>query len=154
VIPDELKQYIGRQYVPHIRIVEQGSIRRYAEAIGDDNLLYLDEEFAVKTGYRTIIAPPGFFGWPKKGAAMPAAITEVRAALVKAGFARFLDGGISYDYYLPIHAGDMLVASMKVKDIYEREGKSGNMIFSVFETSYINEDGNLVAKAYHTLIAR
>ncbi len=154
MIPDEVKMYIGKQYAPHIRLVEEGAIRRYAEAVGDNNPLYLDEEFARGEGFGTVIAPPGFFGWPKKGAVVPEAVTEVRAAIVKAGYPRFLDGGISYEFYLPIRAGDMLVTSMKVKDIYEREGKSGTMIFAVFETSYINQNGDLAAKAYHTLIAR
>lgn len=154
MISDEVKQYIGKQYEPHIRIVEEGAIRRYAEAVGDDNPLYLEEEFARSERLRSVIAPPGFFGWPRKGAVVPQAMIDVRGALTKAGYGRFLDGGISYDFYLPICAGDILVASVKVKDIYEREGKSGTMIFSVFETTYINQNGDLVAKAYHTLIAR
>jgi acyl dehydratase len=154
MLTDELKQFIGRQYPPHIRIVEEGAIKRYAEAVGDDNPLFLDEEFARGEKYQTVIAPPGFFGWPRKGSVVPEAIMEVRAAIVRAGYSRFLDGGISYDFCLPICAGDMLVTSMKVKDIYEREGKTGTLIFAVFETSYINQNGNLVARAYHTLIAR
>lgn len=155
MIPEEVKQYVGKQYAPHIRHVEQGAIRRYAEAIEDDNPLYCDEEYTRQSRYDAIIAPPAFFGWPKKAGGMPEAMVEVRAALGKAGYGRVLDGGISYEFNQPVCEGDTLVASMKVKDIYEREGKSGTkMIFSVFETSYTNQNGDLVAKAYHTLIYR
>ena len=154
MVPDEVKKFIGKQYAPHIRLAEEGAIKRYAEAVGDDNPLYLDEEFARREGHSTVIAPPGFFGWPKKGAVVPQAIMEVRAAITKAGYPRFLDGGISFDFYLPIHAGDMLVAGMKVKDIYDRESKGSTMIFSVFETTYTNQNGDVVARGYHTLVAR
>ncbi len=156
MIPEELKQYIGKQYAPHVREVEKGAIRRYAEAIDDDNPIYCDEEYATKSSYGTIIAPPGFFGWAKKRADVaPKAIIEVWEATMKAGYGRLLDGGISYEFNLPVREGDTLVASMKVKDIYEREGKSGTkMIFPVFETTYINQNGDIVAKACHTMISR
>lgn len=40
--------------------IEKGAIRRFAEAVGDDNPLYTDEAFAKECGYRSIIAPPTF----------------------------------------------------------------------------------------------
>ena len=158
MIPEEAKRFIGRADPPIIRHVEKGAIRRYAEAVGNDNPLYYDEDYAKKSPYGSIIAPPGFFGWPTKTPSSSTGLAEIvgelQAALAKGGFPRILDGGISYDFFLPIRAGDTLIASPKVTGLTEKEGKSGNMIICNFETTYVNQNGDIVAKSYQTFIAR
>ena len=158
MIPDEVKEYIGKAEPPHVRVVEKGSIRRYADAVGNDNPLYGDEEYASKSRYGYIIAPPGFFGWPTKPAAsstgLPQLVADLQSALSSAGYPRILDGGISYDFYLPVHTGDILIVSPKVKDVTVKEGKSGTMMICNLETTYLNQNGDIVAKAYQTFIAR
>ncbi len=154
MVLEELTQHIGKVDPPHVREVEKGSIRRYADAVGNDNPLYYDEEYASKSRYGGIIAPPGFFGWSAKTIASSEAIIGLMGVLINAGYAGILDGGISYEFYLPVHADDTLVASPKVKDVTAKEGKSGTMIICQFETSYLNQNGDLVAKATQHLIGR
>jgi len=48
------------EYFPGREVVDISSIRRYAQAISDLNPLYLDEEYAKKSEYGGIIAPPTF----------------------------------------------------------------------------------------------
>ncbi len=153
MVPDSLKQYIGKVDPPHLREVEKGAIRRYADAVGDDNPLYYDEEYAKKTKYGGIISPPGFFGWAKKTISSSEGLVGLIGAMIEAGYAGILDGGMAYDFYLPVRVGDTLVASPKVSDISLKEGKTKMMILR-FETSYINQNGDLVAKSYQTLIGR
>jgi acyl dehydratase len=153
MVPDSLKQYIGKVDPPHLREVEKGAIRRYADAVGDDNPLYYDEEYAKKTKYGGIIAPPGFFGWAKKTISSSEGLIGLIGAMIEAGYAGILDGGMAYDFYLPIRVGDTLVGSPKVADIALKEGKTKMMILR-FETSYTNQNGDLVAKSYQTLIGR
>lgn len=158
MIPEEARQFIGRTDPPIIRHVEKGAIKRYAEAVGNDNPLYWDEEYAKKSLYGGIIAPPGFFGWPTKTpcscTGLADIVGELQAALARGGFPRILDGGISYEFFLAVHAGDTLVASHKVSGLTEKEGKSGNMIICNFETTYVNQNGDVVAKTLQTFIAR
>jgi acyl dehydratase len=154
MVPDELKQYIGKIDPPHVREVERGSIRRYADAVGNDNPLYFDEEYASESRYGTIIAPPGFFGWPMQSVPSSEGIIGLMTAMINAGYYRILDGGMSYECFLPVRAGDILIASPKVKDVSAKEGKSGTMMVCNFETTYLNQNGDLVAKAYQTLIGR
>jgi acyl dehydratase len=158
MIPEEAKRFIGRTDPPIVRHVEKGAIRRYAEAVGNDNPLHYDEEYARKTKYGSIIASPGFWGWPTQTPSSSTGLAEIvgelQAALARGGFPRILDGGISYDFFLPVRAGDVLVASPKVTGLSEKEGKSGSMIICNFETTYINQNGDLVAKSYQTFIAR
>jgi acyl dehydratase len=75
-------------------------------------------------------------------------------AMINAGYYRILDGGMSYEFFLPVRAGDIVIASPKVKDVTAKEGKSGTMMVCDFETTYLNQNGDLVAKAYQTLIGR
>ncbi|HEY50155.1 MAG TPA: MaoC family dehydratase [Dehalococcoidia bacterium] len=158
MIPEEVKQYIGKAEPPHVRDVEKGAIRRYAEAVGNDNPLYYDEEYASRSRYSGIIAPPGFWGWSMKPAAsstgLPQLVADLQAALADAGFPRILDGGISYEFYMPLRSGDKLVVSPRVKNITQKEGKSGAMMICDLETTYINQNGHLVARASQTFIAR
>ena len=153
MVPDSLKQYIGKVDPPHVREVEKGAIRRYADAVGDDNPLYYDEEYARKSRYGCIIAPPGFFGWAKKTISSSEGLVGLIGAMIEAGYAGILDGGMAYDFYLPVRVGDTIVVSPKVADIALKEGKTKMMILR-FEASYTNQNGDLVAKSYQTLIGR
>jgi acyl dehydratase len=153
MVPDSLKQYIGKVDPPHLREVEKGAIRRYADAVGNDSPLYYDEEYARNSRYGCIIAPPGFFGWAKSTIPSAEGLVGLIGAMIEAGYAGILDGGMAYDFYLPVREGDTLVASPKVSDISLKEGKTKMMIIR-FETSYLNQNGDLVAKAYQTLIGR
>jgi len=154
MVPDELKQHIGKIDPPHVREVERGAIRRYADAVGNDNPLYFDEEYASESRYGTIIAPPGFFGWSMQSVPSSEGIIGLMTAMINAGYYRILDGGMSYEFFLPVREGDIIIASPKVKDVTAKEGKSGTMMICDFETTYLNQNGDLVAKAYQTLIGR
>lgn len=154
MVPDELQQYIGKIDPPHVREVERGAIVRYAAAVGNGNPLYHDIEYASESRYGTIIAPPGFFGWPLQMVPSSEGIIGLMTALINAGYYRILDGGMSYEFFLPVRADDILIASPKVKDVKAKEGKSGTMIMCEFETTYLNQNGDLVARASQTLIGR
>lgn len=167
MLPEEVTKFIGETVGVAVREVEKGAIKRFADAVEDRNPLYWNEEHARNSKYGSIIAPPGFFGWPTKwGVGMtflqvPDASTqhssvleEIREALAKLGYTRGLDGGTEYEFFLPVREGDTLVASTKIKNIVEREGKTGNMVFLSSETTYTNQNGDIVATAISTSINR
>ena len=54
------KSLIGRESEPVVHDVEKGAIRRFAEALGDPNPIYVDEEAARAAGYPALVAPPTF----------------------------------------------------------------------------------------------
>ena len=156
MLPDEVKQFIGRGAGVRMFEVEKGAIRRFADAVDDPNPLYRDDEYARNSSYGSIIAPPGFFGWPSRlprGAPLTAESTaDLGMALAKAGYLRVLDGGMEYEFFSPIRAGDTLAASSVIKEIREREGSTGKMVFLIMETTYTNQNGDVVAKARSTSI--
>ena len=151
---DEIKAMIGTLSEPVIMEVGRVAIRRYADAVGDDNPLFHEVEDAKAAGYEDIICPPGFWGWPIKGRATIGGMSIVGAVLIKAGLWRILDGGVDQEFYIPIRAGDILTAYSKIADIREREGKAGKMVFTTVETTYLNQNGDTVAVNRATIIAR
>ena len=154
MVPEAFKHFIGRLDPPHVKMVERGAIRRYAEAVGDDDPLYHDLEYARGLGHSDIVAPPGFFGWTVGSVPPLEAVMGLMTAVVSAGYYRILDAGMSFDLFLPVRAGDVLVASPRVADVEEKQGKSGTMIMCSFETTYMNQNGDVVAKSYQKVICR
>jgi acyl dehydratase len=150
VITDEMKSMIGVESEPSIYEIEKESIRRWAEAIGDPNPLYCDEEQAKKSKYGRIIVPPGMIGnyaFPVKSGGP--------APRVKSPFWRVLNGGNEYEFFKPVHAGDVLTATTKLVDLQERQGRPGigRMLIQVHETTYKNQKGEVVVKTRNTVIS-
>jgi len=165
MLPEEVKKFIGQQVGTSIFEVEKEPIRRFADAVDDPNPLYWDEEYAKKSRYGSIIAPPGFISspwyggravkWGKKEAATEGlGRADLIMALVQAGYWRVLDGGMEYEFFMPVKAGDTIKSVSVVKDIIEREGRTGKMAFMITETTYTNQKGEVVAKARGTSIHR
>ena len=155
-VMDKLKGLLGTTTGPVINEVERGSIRRYADAVDDPNPLYSDVEYARKSKYREIICPPGFFGWAKKVSNESVEMMgKVFGTLIEAGLLRILDGGVEYDLFLPVRAGDTLTWYARFADAKERVGKDGSrMVFITMELTFINQNGDTVAKRRQTFLAR
>jgi len=158
MLPEEVTKFIGQGGDVRIFEVEKGAIRKFADAINDRNPLYWDEEYARKSRYGAMVAPPGFFGWPTKwtgGSVFTSEATrELSDTLRKLGYGRGLAGGVECEFFQPIRAGDTLTATTVIKNIVEREGRTGKMVFIIRETTYTNQDDDLVAKERRIFIQR
>ncbi|HEY9577706.1 MAG TPA: MaoC family dehydratase N-terminal domain-containing protein [Pseudobacillus sp.] len=125
--------------------VEKRHIRQFAQAIGDSNPLYVDEEYAAGTPYGGIIAPPTF----------PIAIgAEGESIDLELDQKRMLHGEQEFIYTRPIRPGDRLICQMKVADLYEKEGRSGKMQCLVLDTEIKDENGKQVAISRTNIIYR
>ena len=160
MIPEEIKKLIGTSGSAKLYEVEKGAIRRFADAVGDYSLLYHDEEYARKSKHGSMIAPPGFFGWPlKQGRGSPLSIDipdELESAFEQAGYplSLVLDGGMEYEFFLPVYAGDILTAATTVRSLRERSSEAGTIIVAFLDTTYHNQHGILVAKQQAMFIRR
>ena len=151
-LPEDIARFIG-QTTSLVYEVEKGAIARFAGAVGETNPLYYDEEYARKSRYGAIIAPPGFFGWPEGQTGDSSAnLVTLISALSKAGYRRILDGGIDYEFSRPVRAGERLTVTTTIKNIMERTGKAGKIVFMVRETTYTNQNGELAVKTRQTTI--
>ncbi len=140
------KNAIGRSSPPILNEVEKGAIRRFAEALGDYNPIYYDEEYARASGYPTIVAPPTF----------PASFhsTADLRELLGVGIKSLLHAEQAFDYERPILAGDRIYVSTRVSEILERSGPAGRMDVAVLEDEGRDEEGKPVFKARRTLVVR
>ena len=160
MISEEIKKLIGTSGSPKFYEVEKGAIRRFADAVGDDSPVYHDEEYARKSKYGSIIAPPGFFGWPLNQVGnSPLAVDippELEAAFERAGYplSLVLDGGMEYEFFLPVRAGDVLSAVTIIRNLRERSSETGSIIVSFLDTTYHNQNGALVAKQQLMFVRR
>jgi MaoC dehydratase-like protein len=129
-----LRARIGVAGEPTTAIVEAGHVRRFAEAIGDPNPRWQRE------------APPTFLV-----ALGPVSLHLAEAEEYGKGW---LNGGNRFEFVAPVRVGDRITATGRVADVYEKSGSSGNLLFIIFETEYVNESGTVVARLRGTMIRR
>jgi acyl dehydratase len=136
---------LGVESAPVSYDVEKGAIRKFAEAIGDDDPIYYDEKAAQAAGFPTIVAPPTFLCTFRA--------QELPDLKIQFGRVR-LNGGNEYEYYQPICAGDTITLTAKYADVSERSGRTGSMVFVITELTFTNQRGEVVAKGRNTGIMR
>jgi acyl dehydratase len=140
------RSLIGRVSEPVVHEVEKGLIRRFAEALGDPNPIYQDEQAAKAAGYPGLVAPPTF----------PAVLTsnERFRHSLDLGTRSLLHGEEQFDYARPVFAGDRITVVSRVADVQERSGPSGAMDVLLIEDEGRDDKGELVFRARSTWILR
>jgi hypothetical protein len=133
-VVDRLRARIGQAGRPSESVVEAGHLKRFVEAIGDPNPRWTKE------------APPTFL----VALAPPSMHLEEAEEYGKG----WLNGGNRFEYLEPVKVGDRVTATSRVADVYEKTGGSGSLLFIIFETDYVNQDGRTVARLRGTAIRR
>ena len=154
LITDQMRQSIGKEGPPQTLEVEKTGIRMFARAVGHTDQIYYDEEYAKSKGHRSLVAPPAYFGTPifnppNRGEGGGGQNTPGPDGRILRG----LDGGREFDYTgVEICAGDVLTAVSKTVDISERKSSLGLMMITRRETTYTNQNGEVVCRAYGTVL--
>jgi acyl dehydratase len=145
IVTEELKNLVGWCREPLVYKVEEGSIQRFARAIGDDNPLYNDVEFAARSEYGRLMAPPAFVGWPLNSGFDMFKIVE---KMISAGGPRGnLDGGVEYEFRALIGAGDILICVIRISSIEGKETVMGPTMLTTVESTYTNQRGTVALVA-------
>ncbi|MBI3758019.1 MAG: MaoC family dehydratase N-terminal domain-containing protein [Deltaproteobacteria bacterium] len=146
--------------------IEASHILMFARAVGDDNKIYADADYAKTTEPGAIITPPTFTIAsaqfdpdyslrPKSGQPWFGSGKE------PTGVKRSSDGGSSsgggggglhaeqhFEYHRPLTVGTILTATVKPGKTWEKEGRrSGKLLFSETVTEYRDQNGELVVTA-------
>ncbi len=126
--------------------VKAEKIKRFCAALGETNPIYTDEE-AAKTGpYGGIVAPPSFAVTFRNGRHF----FENVPRFGRRGF----DAGKDVEFVSPIRPGDQITLSSHVKEIYEKTGRTGTMVFVVIRSTLKNQKGEVVAHIDHRFMNR
>ncbi|HIB35521.1 MAG TPA: hypothetical protein EYO26_03830 [Dehalococcoidia bacterium] len=99
--------------------------------------------YAKKSNYRNVVAPPTF---------LRSINTNPLPENIKSPYSAVVDGGSVWEYFEPVCAGDVITTKTKLQDVFDRDGRLGNMIFIVKVTSYTNQKSKLVATQTTTSI--
>jgi len=146
LISPELRSWIGTEEDLGTEVVELGAIKRFADAIHDPNPLYRDEEYAKKTQYGGIIAPPTFIHTMRT-----VGYGSIRPGPMPWPKTTGLNGGNDFEFFLPMRPGDVISGKAKLVDIRTRQTRGlGPMIITVTEMTYTNQKGEVVGKQTST----
>jgi acyl dehydratase len=118
-------------------LVDEAHILAYCNAIGDMNPMFTDAAAAAAGPNGGIIAPPAFV------LTLPTSRQGLDPKVVY-GNTTF-NGGQHCDFLTPLRPGDTVTISSAVKEIYEKTGRSGSMLFVIRRQTYTNQDGEVVA---------
>jgi acyl dehydratase len=157
---DVLRSRIGNRdaFGPESDPYSRSQIIKYVASYGDDNPLYWDEDYAARTRWGGIIAPPRML--LAGSAATPRSITEPVAKghvtfmgedVLKGVFAMISGTRLVFDQ--PVRIGDRLRAQNGPHDVIARQSKmAGRAVELVNKTIYMNQRDERVATVYSSVI--
>jgi hypothetical protein len=154
-ITSAMRQAIGQTIGKQISFpIAQSDIRRWAIAIyypAEAPRQFWDAEYAASTRHGGIVAPEEFnpFAWmaaekQKSDIQVDANDpdrTELLLGIEGPGLKFQLNGGQEVEYMSRMRPGDVITETSRLSDYYEREGRLGLMLFTIFELTWTNQDG-------------
>ncbi len=134
VITEELNSLLNVDFGPEVYEIENGMLRRFAEAIEDTNPRWLRE------------APPTF-----AAALVPKALLN-RLFNADIPLKRLLNGSSELEYLDPVRAGDTISVTARLTRLRQVAGAEGPTLFMFTEMTYTNQLGEVVIKGKNTYI--
>jgi len=144
----DLLAHIGRSAPPETEWVTRRDIRKYSMATGQRLQKYLagDEAppmFHIALFWDVValdqLAPDGI---------------SIDSLLPKFPLERAMAGGLKIEYHKPILAGDVLIATRTLTNIFEKQGSQGPLIFYQVVMKVESESGEPVLTETATRILR
>ena len=126
-----------------------------ADAIEDYNPLYVDAAYAAASRYGGLLCPPlaawkdigppiGYFGAGQEWH------FEVPLPFNSYG----LNGGSDWQFLAPAYVGAWVTRRFRIRDIYEKQGRSGPLVFIVREETQTDQHGQVLSQAQRVSIHR
>ena len=139
-------KFIGKTYPTHTYEVGKEKIKEYAKAIKNLDPYYLDDDFAKKSKYGAIIAPPTFavvFG----AYLIEPVFTDKDLNL---NMAMLVHGEQELEFLEVVKAGDSITTSAKIVDIKNKE----KLDVTAVEIKSKNQHGKDVSRGIYTFVVR
>jgi hypothetical protein len=151
--------------------IEEGHILLFARAVADPNPAYADAAYAATTEPGGIIAPPTFVQasaqfdpdyplrpklgqrWFGSGRTPTGLSDRPEGGGGSDGGGGGGGGGTGlhaeqeFEYHRPLRAGDVLSGTTRQGEQWEKQGRSGKLVFSESITEYRDQRGDLVVTA-------
>jgi acyl dehydratase len=113
-------------------------IADFCAAVGETNPLYTDPEAARVGPHGGLVAPSSLAAIFGDGENIFQHFPEIDT--------RRLLAGIDLEFLTPIRAGDSITTISQIKEIYEKTGRSGPMVFIVISSSLRKQNGEVAVR--------
>jgi acyl dehydratase len=149
-ITREMKESIGTKLFADFPPdeVSTWAISRFLEATTDINPLWQDEKYARKSRWGGIVAPPTFlhvFDPANRAFRKRPDLSHMATTLpFELPFPKTFQAFYEFQFFVPLKPGDMITSTAKIGDVYEREGKSGRMVFIRMDNEHCNQRKQVV----------
>jgi acyl dehydratase len=158
-------EVVGRSTGKAVLQLERGPVSRFAESVTESSPIYRDAEAARAAGFDAIPVPPTYFfsaaaHWGAFPEEQPADATPERNPTMEiigklmAGGGMVLHGEQEFTYHRPVVVGERLTSEGEIVDLYEKQSGERTMTFLVSETTYRDDQGELVLTSRMNLIHR
>jgi hydroxyacyl-ACP dehydratase HTD2-like protein with hotdog domain len=148
LLSQELLANIGRQSKPQRELVTRRDIRKFAIATGNRQRRYLDGDQAPPMFHVAL-----FWDVVEMSELTPDGVSIDRL-LPRFPLERAMAGGLMIEYFKPVFPGDWLTATRTLTDIYEKQGRSGPLIFYEVDMEIVDDAGEPVIREKTTRILR
>jgi acyl dehydratase len=136
---EELRSRVGSKFRidPFHTLVCSDTVRHFVDGVGDVNPLYRDPEYAAKTRYGKLVAPPSwlysvFPTW------VPQGLQGVHA----------FHSGNDWTFYKPLLEGDTITPELTFTHFDDKKSQfAGRIIIVHYDDNFFNQRGELVANA-------
>ena len=142
------EDFIGKVYPSFTVEIEAGRLRKFADAVGEADPVYTDEDAARVAGYASLPAPPTFPYCLAMDAGQSFNILEDMGVPLP----RAVHGAQGFTYRRAICAGDVITGTQKVTAVYEKKG--GALLFIEAVIDMVNQRGEEVCELRSTVVVR
>ena len=136
----------GKEHVAGPFEVTKEHIQAFSSSVGESNPVFIEEAAALAAGYRGLVAPPTY---------CTVLVHRVSLPDIKLNFGKLqMHAGQRVQPRATLVAGDQITASSHLKDVYPKTGRTGTMVFVVWETTFRNQRGDVVADVQESFARR
>jgi 3-methylfumaryl-CoA hydratase len=160
VMTDEARRWADREYPGFEMTVSATDIAKFAHATGETDPIHFDRDAAIAAGFTDVVAPTLFPYVVRMHASalVPPDQLETdgspRADVPPLPTRRAMAGETSVEFGERVVAGDVITVQKRLAQMYEKEGRSGPLVFVEMEFTFTNQRGELVARENFTRIYR
>jgi acyl dehydratase len=158
VITKEARTWAEREFPDFDYPVTRIDIARFARATGETNPVHYDPETARQAGHEDVVAPTTFpYAIRMHASTLNAELTpdgSPASDVPPLPTKRAMAGETSVTFGVPIVAGDTVTVRKRLADMYEKEGRSGPLVFVTMEYTFTNQRDETVAQELFTRIYR
>ena len=131
---EEVRAMVGRKTTEVVLEIDQNMVRAFCRCIGDPETKWREK------------APPGFL--------TTAMISSGRRVLeIPVPYKRMVDAGADWEFYKPIHPGDIITTAHEFTGIQDKSSEKGPRALMIFKSTHKNQKGELVAVSTSRLMS-